>query len=90
MSFLDLLTVLAYVAVNADIVFQIRRIYTTKSSRDLSLIGMSIRYAAILVIMVKFMSLSDLPLIIGQTFIVLSFTTYLILAVYYFRSREDT
>jgi uncharacterized protein with PQ loop repeat len=88
MTLLDLLTLLSYIALNVDILFQIRRIYKTKSSRDLSLFGMSIRYAAILIILIKFISISDLPLIIGQGLIALTFTTYLALAVYYFANRN--
>jgi hypothetical protein len=88
MTTLDLLTLLSYVALNVDILFQIRRIYRTKSSLDLSLVGMSIRYAAILIILAKFISLSDLPLILGQGLIVLTFTTYLALALYYFAKRH--
>ena len=75
MALLDLLTLLSYVALNVDIMFQIRRICRTKSSRDLSLFGMSVRYAAILIILFKFISLSDVPLILGQGLIVLTFTT---------------
>jgi hypothetical protein len=91
MTLLDLLTLLSYIALNVDILFQIRRIYQTKSSRDLSLVGMSIRYAAILIILIKFISISDLPLIIGQGLIVLTFTTYIAIALYYvdrFRGRN--
>jgi len=84
MSLLDLLTLLSYIALNVDILFQIRRIYYTKSSRDLSLFGMSVRYAAILIILFKFISLSDKPLIVGQGLIVLTFTTYFALAIYYY------
>ena len=51
--------------------------------RASSLVGMSIRYAAILIILIKFMRISDVPLIIGQGLIVLTFTTYLVLALYY-------
>ncbi len=87
MALLDFLTLLSYIALNVDIVFQTRRIYRTKSSRDLSLFGMSVRYAAILIILFKFISLSDLPLIIGQGLIVLTFTTYFALALYYFANR---
>ena len=86
---LDFLTILSYIALNTDIVFQIRRIYSTKSSRDLSLFGMSIRYAAILIILAKFISISDLPLIIGQGLIVMTFTTYFALALYYFANRNS-
>jgi len=88
MTLLDLLTLLSYIALNVDIVFQIKRIYQTKSSRDLSLAGMSIRYAAILIILIKFIRISDVPLIIGQGLIVLTFTTYFALALYYFANRH--
>ena len=83
MAILDLLTLLSYVALNVDIIFQIKRIYETKSSRDLSIVGMSIRYAAILIILLKFVRISDLPLIVGQGLIVVTFTSYLMLALYY-------
>jgi hypothetical protein len=88
MTVLDLLTLLSYIALNADILFQIKRIYQTKSSQDLSLAGMSIRYAAILIILIKFISISDMPLIIGQGLIVLTFSTYLALALYYLAKRN--
>jgi hypothetical protein len=82
-----LLTLLSYIALNVDILFQIERVYETKSSRDLSIVGMSIRYAAILIILIKFIRISDTPLIIGQGLIVLTFTTYLVLALYYRRAQ---
>ena len=88
MTPLDLLTLLSYIALNVDIVFQIKRIYQTKSSRDLSLTGMSIRYAAILIIMIKFINISDVPLIIGQGLVVLTFSTYFALALYYLAKRN--
>ena len=88
MALLDLLTLLSYIALNVDIVVQIRHIYHTKSSHDLSLFGMSIRYAAILIILFKFISLSDAPLILGQGLIVLTFTAYFALALYYFANRN--
>lgn len=81
MTILDLLTLLSYIALNVDIVFQIKRICLTKSSHDLSLTGMSIRYAAILIILIKFISMSGVPLIIGQGLIVLTFSTYFALAI---------
>jgi uncharacterized protein with PQ loop repeat len=83
-SLLDLLTLLSYIALNVDILLQIKRIWQTKSSRDLSLLGMGIQYAAILIVLIKFIDISDLPLIIGQGLITLTFTTYLAVAVYYF------
>jgi uncharacterized protein with PQ loop repeat len=88
MNILDLLTILSYLALNIDIILQIKRIYRTKSSEDLSLPGMTIRYVAIIVILVKFASLSDMPLMIGQGIIAATFTIYFVLAVLYFRHRH--
>ena len=87
MNLLDIFTIISYIALNVDIVFQIHQIYKTKSSRDLSLIGLSVRYAAILVILIKFISLGDIPLIIGQGLITATFTTYFVFAFYYFFHR---
>ena len=81
MNILNVLTFLSYIALNLDILLQLKKVYTTKSAHDLSLLGLGIRYIAILVIMFKFVSLSDLPLILGQGLIVITFTAYLTLAV---------
>ncbi len=89
MDTLDILTVLSYIGLNVDIIFQIRRIYSTKSSRDLSLLGLSVRYTAILIILYKFISISDMALIIGQVLIVLTFTLYFFLAFFYFIKRKS-
>jgi len=88
MEFLDVLTILSYLGLNVDIIFQIRRIYSTKSSRDISLFGMSIRYTAILIILIKFITVSDVSLIIGQILILITFTLYFILALFYFLKRK--
>jgi hypothetical protein len=85
---LNLLTLFSYIALNVDIVFQIRRIHSTKSSRDLSLVGMGVRYAAIFVIFIKFFSISEFPLIIGQGLIVITYTTYFALAIYYYANSN--
>jgi uncharacterized protein with PQ loop repeat len=90
MNILDWLTLLSCLALAADILLQIKRVYRTKSSNDLSLLGMTIRYIAIIVILVKFISLNDLPLMIGQGVITIIFTAYLFLAIVYFRHRRNT
>jgi len=87
-NLLDVFTFLAYVALSADIFFQIGRIYHTKSSHDLSLTGLLIRYAAILVILYKFVRLDDMPLIVGQVLLTTTFTVYLTLAFFYFAFRK--
>jgi len=88
MNSLDVLTVASYIGLNIDIVFQIRRIYYTKSSRDISLFGLSIRYIAIVIILIKFISISDFSLIVGQGLILITFTTYFVLAMYYFLQKQ--
>lgn len=88
MNLLDILTLLSYIALNVDIILQIRRIYETKSSHDLSLLGLVIRYIAILIILIKFISLEDLPLIIGQGLITVTFTVYFVFAAMYFLHRR--
>ncbi len=87
MSSLDIFTILSYIGLNIDILFQIRRIYKTKSSRDISLFGLSVRYVAIIIILIKFISLSDTALIIGQGLILITFTSYFILALLYYLRR---
>ena len=87
MNILNFLTIISYIALTTDIIFQIGKIYQNKSSEDLSLIGLSIRYASIIIILVKFISLSDLPLIVGQGMILTSFTIYLGLAVIYYLKK---
>lgn len=87
MKLLDVLTLLAYIALSADVIFQIRRIRITKSSHDISLAGLTVRYIAIIIIMVKFIKLGDFPLIFGQGIIAMTFTFYFILALTYFRHK---
>lgn len=87
MDLLDWLTLFSYGAINLDIVFEIRKIRQTKSSKDLSLMGMSLRYLAIAIIFIKFVSLDETPLIIGQGLIALTFTLYFALALLYFRNK---
>ncbi len=88
MTVLDILTIAAYIAVNIDILLQIKRIHHTKSSHDLSIFGFSIRYAALIIILIKFLSVGDMPLVIGQVLLVTTFTGYLILAIFYARHRR--
>jgi hypothetical protein len=88
MTMLDIITFASYVALTADIVFQIRTIRTTCSSHDISIIGISIRYAAILIILYKFMTLSDWPLVLGQGLLAIVFTAYLTLVLYYRKDRN--
>lgn len=87
MNLLDFATIVSYVALNVDLLLEIAKIRKNKSSRDVSLPGLSIRYAAVLIIFIKFASLSDVPLIIGQGCIALSMTLYLIFVFKYAKRR---
>lgn len=88
MNLLNWLTLFSYAALNVDILLETRRIYTTKSSNDLSVIGMTIRFIVVFIVLAKFISLSDQLLIIGQGAIVLTFTGYFALAIHYMRRRH--
>lgn len=83
---LDILTFVSYIALNVDIFLQNRRVLQTKSSRDISIVGVLVRYAAVIIILVKFFALSDWALILGQLAIVANVTTYLYL-VFKYRPR---
>lgn len=87
MELLDFITLLSFFALTADILFQIRNIYTRHSSGDISLIGISIRYVAILIIFYKFYTLAEWPLMIGQGMLAIVFSLYLILAFHYHRHK---
>ena len=66
MGLLNTLTVVSYVALTADLLLQIRRIHHTRSSDDLSLPGLTIRFFAITTILVKFISMRSTILIVGH------------------------
>jgi len=87
MDFLDIITFASYVALTVDILFQIKNVRRTQSSKDVSLIGITIRYIAILIILYKFMTLADWPLVLGQSLLSIVFTLYLVLAFYYHRHK---
>ena len=89
MDLLDCLTLGAYIALNIDLILQTRRIYTTKSSNDLSIIGLCIRYVVVFIVLAKFINLRDHLLILGQGLIVVTFSAYFFLAVYYLRHRKQ-
>jgi hypothetical protein len=89
MKILNIVVLLAGFAIAADIVLQAKRIHHTKSSRDLSLIGLTIRYVAILVILAKLISIHDAVLITGQTLIALTFTVYVTLAYVYAKRSKS-
>lgn len=89
MNLLDGLVILAYIAFDLDFMLQIRRIYHTKSSKDIALSGLTVRLAAIIIFLFKYLTLNSPLLIIGQTSMALMLSVYLILGVVYFRRRTQ-
>lgn len=88
MELLNVLTLISYIALTTDVLFQIARIKRSRSSGDLSLIGLSIRQVAIVVIFYKFWTLGEWPLVVGQGLLAIAFTLYLTLAFYYCHCRR--
>lgn len=87
MSFLDLATGFSLAALNVDIVLQNIRVFRRKSSRDISLYGVIARYVAIFVILIKYLSLNDWVLYLGQAVIATNVTVYLVLVIRYRHSK---
>jgi len=85
MDWLDIITFASYVALTADVLFQIHHVYKHKSSNDISIVGLGIRYVAILIILYKFFTLGELPLVLGQLLLSITFTLYLFLVILYYK-----
>lgn len=69
----------------ADLLFQIRRLLQTRSSRDVSASGVAIRLAAAILFQLKYIAVQDFPLIIGGLLYTILVAIYAILA---FRFRK--
>lgn len=88
MEIINLLTGLSYLALIIDVLLQIRRIHYTKSSHDISLTGIFFRLVASLVIMVKLISIKDIPLLVGQGLFVITFIAYFYLTIIHVKHRR--
>lgn len=83
MNFLDFLTVLSFFGLTTDILLQAHKVRQMRSSEDISIVGLSIRFAAIFVILYKLLQVGDIALIAGQTMIAITFTSYFVFVVSY-------
>jgi hypothetical protein len=81
---------ISFFALGIDLVVQISRLYRRKSSQDISLRGITIRTLGTVVILIKFISLDDIYLIIGQATITIALIIYLAEIFYYRRSRDSS
>lgn len=88
MNLLDFLTLLSYVGLNIDILLQAHKIRQMKSSEDISITGLIIRFVAIFVILYKLICVGDIALILGQLLLVITFTAYVILVFSYAGTKK--
>lgn len=76
-------TVISYVAFSTDLIFQILKIYRRKSSADISAQGTAFRLIGSTIILLKFITVKDPYLIVGQIVFTLTVATYLIMIAKY-------
>lgn len=81
--FINYAVLMAYAFFTIDVVMQILRVKSRKSSRDVSSIGISVRILASITLFIKFFNLTDIFLVIGQGTLVIALITYLIMLIYY-------
>ena len=77
------ITLIAYTSFIIDNLIQIKHIWKRKSSKDVSIRGASIRLIAGLILLIKFLTIKDIYLIMGQGLFIATLTTYFILLLKY-------
>ena len=88
MTTIDYLTLAAYAALNIDVIAQTVHIFRRKSSLDISIYGVILRFVAITIIWLKLNQLGDISVLIGHSFVLITFTAYII-AIIYFRIKPN-
>ena len=76
-------TLIAFLSFLIDNIIQINHIYKRKSSKDISIGGVLMRFAAALILLTKYVSIKDEYLIMGQSLFTITFAIYFILLVKY-------
>jgi len=89
MNLLDLITLLSFVGLTIDILLQAHKVRQMKSSEDISLLGLSVRFIAIFIILYKLIIVGDFALIVGQAMIAIVFTSYLVLVISYLPTKKN-
>ena len=88
-NFINILLLFSYIALSVDVVLQIARIEQRHSSRDISIRGDLLRFAAVTVLVIKFVVLGDTVLIIGQSILSALLLIYTIMLIR-MRRRKST
>lgn len=76
-------TLIAFIFFSTDILVQIIHIYSRKSTKDISIKGSIIRVIAAYILLIKYYSVNDSYLEIGQTVFTCVLTVYLLMMIYY-------
>jgi len=87
-SYVNILTIAAIAAVIIDLLFQIGKVLGRHSSLDVSPFGVTIRTIAASALIVKFVTLHDVVLTLGQAIMSLTLITYMVLVYRYHRLRR--
>lgn len=85
-SFINVITLIAYLALAADMVIQVSRVWRRQHGDDISAIGTAIRTIAAAIILVKLSFVGDPILLLGQVVMVVLLGAYLLL-VFRYRTR---
>lgn len=81
-------TLISYIAFSTNLLLQIFLVYRRKSSLDISWKGLTFSLIGSLVILLKFLTLNDIYLILGQIVFSITVATYLTMVIYYKRPKE--
>lgn len=80
-------TPLAFLAFIIDNIIQIKNLLSLKASREISLVGESIRLLAVSLLFLKFIVLQDFILLIGQAIFLATLCFYYILILIYHKNQ---
>ena len=82
---INYITLIAFIALTLDVIFQILQVAKKKSSKEISIRGCILRIVAISILEIKFFLINDPWLIIGQGIFGSIFLTYFFLVLFYRR-----
>ena len=86
---LNIATLVAFAAISVDLMLQIHRVVSRKSSADISLVGECIRLLAVAVVQVKLRFVGDPYLIIGQSCTLVLVACYVAVIIRYRKPHES-
>lgn len=76
-------TSIAFLFVIADLIAQLLKLYKAKSSEEISLVGLTIRFLGVGLFWLRFMVIEDTVFLIGQTIFAVLLLVYVYLVIKY-------